>query len=120
MELKMKKFLCVVTLIAASIVPAKASTFWHGTVIGVASWDELNVRKWPSSQSAIIDSYDNGEDVSLTGRCKDTVTNWSFRIDGGQSSSWKHSRMKRQNVWCQVSSPNNSIGWVRGKFVWPD
>jgi hypothetical protein len=48
------------------------------------------------------------------------VTNWSFRIDGGQSSAWKHSRMKRANVWCQVSSPNAQIGWVRGAFVWPD
>jgi hypothetical protein len=48
------------------------------------------------------------------------VTNWSFRVDGGQSASWKYARMSTSNVWCQVSSPNNHIGWVRGKFVKPD
>jgi hypothetical protein len=106
-------------LIAISL-PATASAFWHGTVVGVASWDELNVRKWPSSQSQIIDAYDNGDDVSLTGRCKNIVTNWSFRIDGGQSPAWKQARMSQSNVWCQVSSPSNRIGWVRGRFVWPD
>jgi uncharacterized protein YgiM (DUF1202 family) len=116
----MKSLLIAAAVFAATLSPASASTFWRGTVIGVANWDVLNVRKWPSSQSAIIDSYDNGDDVSLTGRCKDIVSNWSFRIDNGQSASWKHNRMKRRNVWCQVSSPNNQIGWVRGAFVWPD
>jgi uncharacterized protein YgiM (DUF1202 family) len=105
---------------AALIVPATASAFWHGTVVGVKSWDVLNVRKWPAANSQIIDSYDNGDDVSLTGRCKDSVTNWSFRVDGGQSASWKYARMSTSNVWCQVASPNNHIGWVRGKFVKPD
>ncbi len=116
----MKRFLIAATLVAATVMPAAASAFWHGTVIGVANWDELNVRKWPSAQSKIIDVYDNGDNVSLTGRCKDIVSNWSFRVDGGHSSAWKYSRMKRPNVWCQVSSPNNQVGWVRGAFVWPD
>ncbi len=110
----------IAALLIAMAIPASASTFWHGTVIGVQNWDVLNVRKWPSSQSQIVDTYDNGDDVSLTGRCKNIVTNWSFRIDGGQSANRKHARMSKTNVWCQVSSPNNRIGWVRGSFVWPD
>lgn len=113
----MKKFFIAAALITATISPVAASAFWHGTVVGVAKWDVLNVRKWPSSQSQIIDAYNNGDDVSLTGRCKDIVSNWNFRIDTGQSKSWKNSRMKRTNVWCEVSSPNDKIGWVRGKFV---
>jgi opacity protein-like surface antigen len=116
----MKKFLVAAALVAATIAPAAASAFWHGTVVGVANWDVLNVRKWPSSQSQIIDVYDNGDDVSMSGRCKDIVTNWSFRVDGGQSATWKYNRMKRANVWCQVSAPNGQIGWVRGSFVMPD
>jgi uncharacterized protein YgiM (DUF1202 family) len=110
----------IAAIMFAISIPATASAFWHGTVVGVQSWDALNVRKWPSSQSRIIDSYDNGDDVSLTGRCKDTATNWSFSIDGGQSPAWKQARMSKSNVWCQVSSLAGSIGWVRGRFVWPD
>jgi hypothetical protein len=114
------KRLMLTAVLACLATPALASAFWHGTVTGVPNWDVLNVRKWPAASSQIVDNYDNGDDVSLTGRCKNTVTNVSFRIDGGQSSSWKHNRMRKPNVWCQVSSPNNVIGWVRGTFVWPD
>lgn len=110
----------IAALLIAMAIPATASAFWHGTVVGVKNWDVLNVRKWPSSQSKIVDAYDNGDDVSLTGRCKNISTNWSFRIDGGQSTAWKHARMSKPNVWCQVSSPNDHIGWVRGTFVWPE
>lgn len=110
----------IAALLIAMAIPATASAFWHGTVIGVKNWDVLNIRKWPASQSQIVDSYDNGDDVSLTGRCKNTSTNVSFRIDGGQTSSWKHMRMSKPNVWCQVMSPNAKLGWVRGTFVWPD
>lgn len=106
-----------VTMLAA---PSFASAFWHGTVVDVANWDVLNVRKWPSTSSRIIDAYDNGNDVSLTGRCKNIVTNVSFAIDGGQSPAWKHVRMSAPNVWCQVMTPSAKLGWVRGKFVWPD
>lgn len=115
----MRKFLTVGLFIALCL-PASASTFWHGNVVGVKKWDELQVRKWPSAKSQIIDSYENGDDVSLTGRCKNIVTNVSFRIDGGRPSAWKHNRMSKPNVWCQVSSPHGKIGWVRGRFVWPD
>jgi uncharacterized protein YgiM (DUF1202 family) len=116
----MKKFVLVSAILAATVAPSFASAFWHGTVVNVANWDVLNVRKWPAPQSQIIDTYDNGDDVSLTGRCKDTVSNWSFQIDNGQSPNWKYSRMARPNVWCQVSSPEGYIGWVRGRFVRAD
>ncbi len=115
----MKKTLTLAALAIAIATPALASAFWGGTVIGIAPDDVLNVRAWPASYSQIIDSYDNGDPVSLTGRCKNTVTNVSFRIDAGGSANWKYSKMKKPNVWCQVSSPSDEIGWVRGKYVWP-
>ena len=106
--------------IFATTVAAHASAFWHGTVAGVAYNDVLNVRKWPSPQSRIVGSYDNGEDVSLTGRCKNPATNISFRIDNGQSAAWKRARMQKPNVWCQVVTAEGHVGWVRGRFVLPD
>lgn len=115
----MRHFL-IAAFLAISTVTAGASAFWHGTVYNVAYNDVLNVRKWPSAQSRIIDSYDNGDDVSLTGRCKNTVTNVSFRVDNGQSASWKRSRMQQQNVWCQVVTGVGKVGWVRGRFVRAD
>jgi hypothetical protein len=116
----MKKQFLVAGATLAFTAPAFASAFWAGTVINVASSDELNVRKWPSSHSRIIDSYDNGDNVSLTGRCKNTATNVSFYIDGPQSANWKYGKMAKSNVWCQVMSPTAELGWVRGKFVWPN
>lgn len=116
----MKKLFVIAALVASITAPAMASAFWGGTVINVSASDNLNVRAWPASYSAVIDVYDNGDNVSLTGRCKNTVTNVSFRIDGGQSSNWKYNKMSKSNVWCQVMAPSNQIGWVRGKFVWPE
>jgi uncharacterized protein YgiM (DUF1202 family) len=115
----MRKFLIVLFMLA-STTAACASAFWHGTVKGVAYNDVLNVRKWPSSQSRISDGYNNGEDVSLTGRCKNTVTYASFRVDNRQSAAWKRERMQRPNVWCQVVTDVGQVGWVRGSFVRAD
>jgi hypothetical protein len=115
----MFKKLSLLAIAIAVSAPAFASAFWGGTVINVAASDELNLRKWPASYSQVIDSYDNGDNISLTGRCKNTSTNVSFYIDGPQSASWKHNKMKKPNVWCQVMSSSAQLGWVRGKFVWP-
>lgn len=115
----MTRMIFAATLAIAAAAPAFASAFWGGTVINVAANDELNIRKWPASYSQVIDSLDNGDNVSLTGRCKNTSTNASFYIDGPQSVNWKYNKMKKTNVWCQVMSPSAQLGWVRGKFVWP-
>ena len=117
----MKKF--IVAAIAASIAfsaaPALASAFWPGTVINIAPTDTLKVRKWPAATSQIIDAYALDANVSMTGRCKNIVTNVSFRVDAGGSVNWKYSKMKKSNVWCQVMSDGAQLGWARGKFIWP-
>jgi hypothetical protein len=115
----MRRFLIASAALLTISTSAIAGAFWPGKVIDIAWDDVLNIRKWPSAQSQIIDSYNNGDHVSMTGRCKNIVTNASFWIDGGQSTAWKHARMKRPNVWCQVMSPSGEVGWVRGAFVWP-
>ncbi|MCA0432522.1 MAG: hypothetical protein LCH46_04600 [Proteobacteria bacterium] len=114
-----KNPLILAALAAAFAPPAFASAFWAGEVINVSGDDVLNLRKWPAAYSQVIHEYDNGDNISLTGRCKNTATNVSFYIDGSQSASWKYNRMKKANVWCQAMSPDAGLGWVRGKYVWP-
>lgn len=116
----MRKLLSLGALALALTTPALASAFWGGTVIGIPPNDILNARKWPSASSQIIGFYANNDNISLIGRCKNTATNASFRIDAGGSASWKYSKMKKANVWCQVMTDDAELGWVRGKFVWPE
>jgi Bacterial SH3 domain len=118
--MNMKKLLTAAAVAVALATPVLASAFWGGTVINIAATDTLKVRAWPAASSTIIDAYPDGAPVSLLGRCKNNVTNVSFWITGGQSAAWKYNKMKQPNVWCRVSSPSNQLGWVRGKYVWPE
>jgi hypothetical protein len=71
----MKKLIIATTLLAALVSPALASAFWPGTVMNIAPTDTLKARQWPASYSTIVGTYYDGANVSLTGRCKNTVTN---------------------------------------------
>lgn len=108
------------TLGIAIVLPAAASVFWAGTVINIAPTDTLKIRKWPAASSQIIDAYAKNANISMTGRCKNIVTNMSFRIDGSASANWKYKRMAKPNVWCQVMTDDAQLGWARGKFIWPE
>ena len=106
--------------IGATSAPALSSAFTAGTITAIAPDDALNIRKWPSAQSQIIDAYELNEKISMTGRCKNIVTNISFRIDGYGSIEWKYAQMKKANVWCQVMTDDAELGWARGKYIWPE
>jgi hypothetical protein len=114
------KIISVGTILLAISGPVMASAFWPGTVIGIGATDTLKVRKWPASTSQIVDAYALNANISLTGRCKNIVTNASFRIDAGGSANWKYSKMKKANVWCQTMTEDAALGWVRGRYVWPE
>ena len=103
--------------LSLSLTPALASAFWPGKVVNVASNDALMIRKWPGAQSKVIDAYPNGSPVSLTGRCKNITTNTSFQIDGPESPARKYLKMKQPNVWCQVMTADDGLGWARGKYL---
>lgn len=109
-----------VATIVSSAVPAMASAFTQGTITAIAPDDALNIRKWPATHSKIIDAYALNEAISLTGRCKNIVTNVSFRIDGYGSINWKYKQMKKAYVWCQVMNYDSELGWARGKYIWPE
>lgn len=106
--------------VTATTLPAMSSAFTAGTITAIAPDDALNIRKWPSAKSQIIDAYGLNESISLTGRCKSIVTNISFRIDGYGSANWKYDQMKQANVWCQVMTNDAELGWARGKYIWPE
>lgn len=106
--------------LAVTAVPAQSSAFTAGTITAIAPDDALNIRKWPSAQSKIIDAYELDESISMTGRCKNIVTNVSFRIDGYESTGWKYAQMKKAYVWCQVMTNDAELGWARGKYIWPE
>ncbi|MDF1607593.1 hypothetical protein PZ897_05335 [Hoeflea sp. YIM 152468] len=120
----MKPSSCIIVAFAAATVasgpvPAQSSAFTTGTIIAIAPDDALNIRKWPAAYSKIIDAYGLNEAISLTGRCKNIVTNVSFRIDDYGSVNWKYSQMKKASVWCQVMTDDAQLGWARGKYIWP-
>ena len=106
--------------VSAGTLPANSSAFTAGTITAIAPDDALNVRRWPSASSQVIASYGLNEPISLTGRCKNTVTNISFRVDGYGTAQVKYVAMKRANVWCQVMTNDSELGWARGKYIWPE
>jgi hypothetical protein len=110
----------VISSFCISALPVVAGAFWPGTVTGIAANDTLKVRKWPASTSQIVGQYTLGENIGLTGRCKNTVTNVSFQIDQGGTANGKYFKMKKANVWCQTMTFDAKLGWVRGSFVWPE
>ncbi|MDP2118385.1 MAG: SH3 domain-containing protein [Hoeflea sp.] len=114
------RILLAVAAATVATVPAQSSAFTAGTVTAIAPDDGLNIRKWPGANSKIIDVYLLGEPISLTGRCKNIITNVSFRIDGGGSAAWKYAKMKKANVWCQVMTDAAELGWARGTYIWPE
>lgn len=113
------RYATFISLSLAVVLPVAASAFWGGTVINIGTTDTLKIRKWPSASSQIIDAYANESSISMTGRCKNIITNASFRVDAGGSANWKYSKMKKPNVWCQVMTDGAQLGWARGAYLWP-
>ena len=95
--------------------PALSSAFWGATVINVAYNDVLNARRWPSPSSRVVGVYNNGDHVSLTGKCRSVSGGWSVNLD--DAPSWPVRRAWVKKHWCEVYHNDGGIGWVRGKFV---
>lgn len=101
--------------------PAGASVFHAWEVTDVSWGDVLNVRRWPSSQSAIESAYPNGTVLSLTGRCKGAPT----LLDNiAHLSDWQQRQVVRYK-WCEVwHDPANNgqwqTGWVYMKYMRPN
>ena len=99
---------------------AEASAFVAWEVAKVPYGDVLNVRKNPSSSSAIQSAYPNGTVLSMTGECTGGVD--LFDISG--LPKWKQAQIVRYK-WCQVwhdpaQNGNYVAGWVYGRYIRPD
>jgi SH3-like domain-containing protein len=92
--------LCGVVLTAAAgwaVQPTMAAGYGVdqlAKVTGVASWDELNVRKWPASYSQKVGEFEPGSHVWVE-RCIDKPGNAD---------------------WCLVERAETK-GWVNAKFL---
>lgn len=112
---------------ALAATPAIASSFWPGTVSGVPSGQSLTIRKFPSPTAIQVGSANNGDDMSLTGRCRRLKPNGStlvnFRIDVPGTVAWRTAKMSQPRTWCQiwfeVSPSNYKAVWARGSFITP-
>jgi hypothetical protein len=120
------KSLLVIAVTVAAVSTASASAFWGATVKNVPAGDHLNIRKFAAASSAVLGVYNNGDNVSFTGRCKNNKTFKSFMVDGTFSVLHNYNRMKAANVWCEVfletpaGSGKFAAGWAKGKFLWPN
>ncbi len=102
-----------------SAVPGSASAFFGWRVADVPTWDTLNVRAWPSSNSKILVAYPNGVALSMTGKCTggvrlDAIAGWP---------KWKQREAVRY-VWCEAwvdpaGSGQFRTAWVYGKYIAP-
>ncbi len=84
-----------VTLLAGSMIPASAKGYQVGRtahIVGVASWDHLNIRKWPAPYSAKVGSAAPYAEVWVE-RCiiKPRATDWC-KISWMHQTGWVNSR----------------------------
>jgi hypothetical protein len=107
--------------------PAIASSFWPGTVSGVPSGQTLTIRKTPSPSALAVGTANNGDDASLTGRCRKLKPNGStlsnFRIDVPGTVAWRTAKMSQPRTWCEiwfeVAPSNFKAVWARGSYITP-
>jgi hypothetical protein len=100
----MKQLLIALSLLAAGVPAAKATT-GPGclVVVNVASWDALNLRAAPSASSRIVDALVPGQHgiIHLDADCVPKSRPWESR-------------------WCPVTHYNGdrvTKGWLKARFV---
>ncbi len=116
----------LITIAAAAAVAglsftatAYANAFAAWEVANVAWDDVLNVRAWPSSESAIRAGYPNGTPLSMTGRCMNGV---DLKEIAGLPADEQTQQVRY--TWCEVwhdpsGSGNWQTGWVYGRYIAP-
>lgn len=117
---RMTKIMAVAAIGGISMMSgAAASAFAAWEVANVAWNDVLNVRAWPSSESAIRAGYPNGTPLSMTGRCMNGV---DLKEIAGQPAAVQAEKVRY--TWCEVwHDPTGTgdwqNGWVYGKYIAP-
>ena len=117
----------VLILLALAATPVAASAFFPGTVSGVPSGQSLAVRKLPSPTSLQLGSANNGDSLSMTGRCRrlkqSGALQSNFRIDVPSTPAKRAAKMSQPRTWCEVwfeVAPSDfQTVWARGSFITP-
>lgn len=109
----------LVVAIAMSANPAQSSTFAAWEVANVDWNDVLNVRAWPSSQSAIRAGYPNETPLMMTGRCMNGVD-----LKDIAALPEDEQVAKIRYTWCEIwHDPTGTgdwqNGWVYGRYIRP-
>lgn len=125
MSKPMITFSTIIAVILAA--PAIASAFWPGTVSGVPSGQTLSIRKTASPNGLQVGDANNGDSLSLTGRCRKLKPNGgmlgNFRIDVSGTPAWRAAKISqartRCEVWFEVTPSNFKAVWARGSFITP-
>lgn len=117
----MNRSLLAAIFVASSLATpaAQANTFVSWEVANV-DWDDvLNVRAWPSPQSAIRAGYPNGTALMMTGRCMNGVS-----LKDISAMALADQVEKVRFTWCEVwhdpaDTGNWEPGWVYGRYIRP-
>ncbi len=119
------------TLLAAGIAAAlaatpiagttsQASAFFPWQVADVPYGDLLNVRKWPSNQSAKQAAYPNTTVLSMTGRCKDAPTLLNQIAHLPSSQQRQAVRFRWCEIWHDPARNGQYVtGWAYMKYMQP-
>ena len=119
----MKRLITIISAAAIGCMSiatgASATAFAAWEVANVAWNDVLNVRAWPSSESAIRAGYPNGTPLSMTGRCMNGV---DLKEIAGLPASVQAQQVRY--TWCEVwHDPTGTgdwqTGWVYGRYIAP-
>lgn len=114
-------------LLALATAPLAASSFFPGTVSGVPSGQSLAVRKMPTPSSPQLGSANNGDSLSMTGRCRrlkpSGALHSNFRIDVPSTPAKRAAKMSQPSTWCEiwfeVAPSDFQTVWARGSFITP-
>ena len=121
-----KLWILTLALVLGTSLNAGAGAFWGATVKNVPLGDHLNIRKTSSASAAVLGIYNNGDNVSFTGKCKNSKSLKGFVVDGTYTVLQNYNRMKAPNIWCEVyletppASGKFAAGWAKGKYLWPN
>lgn len=98
----------------------QASAFFAWQVTDVPYGDLLNVRKWPSNQSAKQAAYPNTTILSMTGRCKDAPTLIDQIAHLPQGQQRQAVRFKWCEIWHDPARNGQFVtGWTYMKYMQP-
>jgi hypothetical protein len=107
---------CLFSMSAQSATPRIS---YAAIIVDSPASDPLNVRKSPAITSDVVKTLNNGDAISMTGRCKNIKTGRTFRLLDTLDNA---PRVRARHVWCELDGSGDIgteqwIGWAPGRFL---